>query len=58
MIVSLFTIVLFQWFINRGLVPLTIARPLQHVWQAAWFWTFISWAYQKPNWAWVCRLKT
>lgn len=56
MIVSLFTVVLLQWLINWRIVPLQIARLVQHTWQAFWFLGIIGWVYRQ-DWAWVrCQI--
>ncbi|KAJ3372374.1 hypothetical protein HDU91_003614 [Kappamyces sp. JEL0680] len=52
MILSLFTVVFYQWLINWKIIPLAAARTGQHIWQAAWFLGIISWAFAQ-NWAWT-----
>jgi hypothetical protein len=53
MILSLFLVVIYQWLINWKIVPLSLARSGQHLWQAIWFLAIINWIYKKSSWAWV-----
>ena len=56
MIVSLFSVVFYQWLIKWRIIPLSVARIGQHLWQAVWFLGIINWIYKKNTWAWVNAL--
>lgn len=52
MILSLFTVVAYQWVLSLHLIPLFAARVIQHIWQVTWFFGIIVWA-MAQDWAWV-----
>jgi len=51
MVLSLFAIVLFQWFINWRIVPLRTATFIQHTWQFIWFVGILGWVFIQ-DWEW------
>ncbi|KAJ3331424.1 hypothetical protein HDU76_003217 [Blyttiomyces sp. JEL0837] len=51
LVLSCFTIVVFQKLIKWGVIPLEAATPLQHIWQGTWFATIVFWTFYR-NWRW------